>query len=264
MRTALNQYFTPAWAAEKLVQRHFSYLAPGDVVLEPSCGDGRFLMSIPSGIDAFGIEIDPVMAEMARENSGRDIVVGDFNLVDIPRKPTAILGNPPYKSEVIDGFLDRCYDLLEYDAKIGFLLPVYYLQTASKVSDLSKRFSISQELLPRNLFSQLSCPIMWVNFVKAKKTALSGFFLYAELDSLSNMKKDIRTLFVGNQARAKCWKEAVQMALDACGGRATLSEIYAAIEGHKPTLNPWWREKVRQVAAKYFVRVGPGEYAIRN
>ncbi len=105
---------------------------------------------------------------------------------------------------------------------------------------------------------------MWVNFVKAKKTALSGFFLYAELDSLTNMKKDIRALFVGNQARAKCWKEAVHIALGACGGRATLSEIYAAIEGHKPTLNPWWREKVRQIAAKYFVRVGPGEYAIKN
>lgn len=260
--TDLCQFFTPTWAAELLVRRHFTDLSPDDTVLEPSCGDGRFLMAVPEHVDAFGCEIDPVMAAQAVENSGREVIVGDFIKAQLPRRPTVIIGNPPYVTDLIDQFLDRCYELLEYDGRIGFLLPVYYLQTASKVVSLQRRFSIAQELLPKNLFQNMSQPLMWCNFVKARRTVLSGFFLYAETHALADMQKDIRALFIGNQARATCWRDAVQMALEACGGRATLPQLYAAIEGNRPTQNPWWREKVRQIAGRYFERVAPGEYAM--
>lgn len=261
-RQLMNQYFTPTWAASMLVQRHFPNLGPQDVVLEPSCGDGRFLMAIPDNVKAYGVELDPDMACRARANSGRDIVLGDFLSVDLPVTPTVVIGNPPYRADLIDGFIDRCYDLIDYDGRIGFLLPVYYLQTASKVVDLNRRFSMTQELLPRNLFHRLACPIMWVNFVKVRKTSLSGFFLYAELDSLSDMKKDIKALFVGNEARAHCWKDAVQVALESCGGSASLAEIYQRVEVNRPSKNPWWREKVRQTAGRYFHRLAPGQYAL--
>jgi hypothetical protein len=99
MNRDLHQYFTPTWAAELLVQRHFADLGPKDCVAEPSCGDGRFLMAIPPEV-------------------------------------------PP------------------------------------------------------------------------------------------------------------------------CGGRATLAQLYACIEGNRPTANPWWREKVRQIAGKHFHRIGTGEYAL--
>lgn len=260
----LGQFFTPAWAAELLVQRHFGDLRAGDTVLEPSCGDGRFLMAIPQHVDAFGVEIDPEQAARAASNSGRQIVVGDFTSVDLPRRPTVVIGNPPYQSDLIDGFLERCYELLEYDGRIGFLLPVYYLQTASKVVDLQRRFSIAQELLPRNLFEGMTKPLMWCTFTKARKTVLSGFFLYAETAALAGMQRDIRALFIGNESRAACWRDAVSMALEACGGRATLPQLYACIEGNRPTQNPWWREKVRQIAGRHFVRLGPGEFALQS
>lgn len=261
-RISLNQFFTPTWAAELLVQRHFSDLAHGDVVCEPSCGDGRFLMAIPEYVDAYGVEIDPVVAQAAARNSGREVIIGDFTRVALPRRPTVVVGNPPYQSDLIDAFLDHCYELLEYDGRIGFLLPVYYLQTASKVVDLGRRFSMSQELVPRNLFDGLTKPIMWVNFRKERRTVLSGFFLYAETDALADMHKDIRRLFLGNDARATCWRDAVAMALEVCGGQATLQQLYRVIEGNRPTDNPWWREKVRQVAGKHFVRVRPGEFSL--
>ncbi len=259
---SLCQFFTPAWAAELLVRRHFADLTEADTVLEPSCGDGRFLMAIPQHVDAFGVEIDPAQAAKAAANSGRQIITGDFTQVQLPRHPKVVVGNPPYQSELIDAFLERCYQLLEYDGRIGFLLPVYYLQTASKVVDLQRRFSIAQELLPRNLFEGMTKPLMWCTFTKARKTFLSGFFLYAETAALADMQKDVRALFVGNQARANCWREAVSMALEVCGGRATLQQLYAVIEGNRPTQNPWWREKVRQVAGKHFVRLAPGEFAL--
>lgn len=258
----LGQYFTPTWAAEALVRRSFSDLGAKDVVLDPSCGDGRFLLAIPEGIDAFGVELDPHWAEQARRNSGRDIITGDFTNVDLPRRPTVIVGNPPYSTKIIDSFLDRCHEELDYDSRIGLVLPVYYLQTASKVMDLKKRFSISQELLPRNLFDGLTQPIMWAVFTKARKTALTGFFLQEELHALADMHRDIRRVMVGNSATAHCWRDAVAAALDACGGRGTLQQLYSAIEGNRPTSNPWWREKVRQIAGKHFSRVGPGEYAL--
>lgn len=262
MSTDLCQFFTPTWAAELLVRRHFADLSERDTVAEPSCGDGRFLMAVPEHVEAYGVEIDPVMAARAVENSGREVIVGDFMTAELPRRPTVIIGNPPYVTDIIDQFLDRCYDLLEYDGRIGFLLPVYYLQTASKVVGLQRRFSIAQELLPKNLFQNMSQPLMWCNFTKARRTVLSGFFLYAETHALADMQKDIRALFVGNKARATCWRDAVHLALEACGGRATLPQLYAAIEGNRPTTNPWWREKVRQIAGRYFERVAPGEYAL--
>lgn len=260
----LNQYFTPTWAAEMLVARHFPDLSENDVVLEPSCGDGRFLMAIPENVHAYGVEIDPVMAEKARANSNRDVLVGDFARLDLPVRPTVVIGNPPFESSLIDQFMDRCYELIEYDGRIGFLLPVYYLQTASKVVDLNRRFSISQELLPRNLFHGMSFPIMWVNFTKARQTRLSGFFLHAERDALSQMHRDIRSIFVGNESRATCWKDAVERALEACGGVATLPQIYACVEGNRPSQNPWWREQVRKIAARHFYRVSPGCFSLSS
>lgn len=73
---------------------------------------------------------------------------------------------------------------------------------------------------------------------------------------------EIRKLFIGNESRPACWRDAVDMALQTCGGRATLSQLYACIEGNRPSDNPWWREKVRQVAGQHFHRIKPGEYAL--
>jgi adenine-specific DNA-methyltransferase len=78
MNRDLNQFFTPSWAAELLVQRNFADLGPQDCVAEPSCGDGRFLMAIPPEVQAYGVEIDPAMAEEARRNSGRPVICDDF------------------------------------------------------------------------------------------------------------------------------------------------------------------------------------------
>lgn len=45
--TELSQYFTPTWAAELLVKNFFPELNANSRVIEPSCGDGRFLMALP-------------------------------------------------------------------------------------------------------------------------------------------------------------------------------------------------------------------------
>lgn len=55
---------------------------------------------------------------------------------------------------------------------------------------------------------------------------------------------------------------ATRAALEALGGRATLTLLYAEIEGHRPTTNPRWKPKVRSKVQRLAVRVGAGEWAL--
>jgi len=118
-----GQYMTPSWAAEALIERHFSRLGSEDVVIEPSCGQGAFLSALPAYVPAIGIDIDPRMTADARRLTGRHIIDGDFSTVQINASPTAIIGNPPFKLLTIDKFLDRAQALLPDCGQVGFILP---------------------------------------------------------------------------------------------------------------------------------------------
>lgn len=260
----LDQFFTPAWAAELIVQRYFPALSAADTVWEPSCGDGRFLMALPADVDAIGTEIDPAMADLARDNSGREVLVGDFRTVELPRQPTAVIGNPPFQADLVEALLDRCHRDLDDGARVGLLLPVYMFQTAATVVRFHHRWSISQELLPKNLFERMQKPLLFAMFEKSRKTTLSGFFLYEEVEALAGIHPALRAYLIGNLSTAKCWRDAVDMALRALGGRATLQQLYACFETRRPTSNPFWREKIRQIAGRHFVRLAPGEFALKE
>lgn len=257
-----GQYFTPTWAAELLLRRAFPQLPADAVLLDPTCGDGRFLIAAPAHVEAFGIEIDPAIAEEARANSGRLVVTGDFVHAPLPLKPTHIIGNPPFQADLFEDILARCYELLEYERSAALLLPVYFFQTAGTVMRWARRWSIEQEMVPRNLFERLQRHLVFAKFTKARKCVLSGFFLYSEVDALDSLRREYRALFIGNGSRVNVWRETIAAALHICGGRATLPQLYACIENSRPTNNRFWREKIRQVAGQYFHRVRDGEYAL--
>lgn len=259
----LDQYFTPSWAAEILVDTFYGDLDPvKDRVVEPACGDGRFLMALPKDVPAIGVEIDARVAEEARANTGRDILTGDFAEMALPFKPTLILGNPPFKATFLDMLLDRAAELLEEDGRMGLLLPVYLFQTASTVMRYRRHFSIEQNLVPRNLFQNMQKPLLWANFTRQKSTVLSGFLLYEELDALNSIQRRYKTVFVGNASRASVWGELVERALIKLGGKATLQQLYAEIENDRPTDNPWWRPRIRNIVMKHYPRVERATYAL--
>jgi adenine-specific DNA-methyltransferase len=262
----LNQHFTPTWAAELLLQRYFPALSATDTVWEPTCGDGRFLLAVPASIPAFGTEVDPVQAQAARENTGRQVITGDCLSVDLPARPTAVVGNPPFQADLVQALLDRCHYELAEGERVGLLLPVYLFQTAATVVRYHHRWSIRQELVPRNLFEGLTKPLLFALFQKEQHRSLHGFFLYAETDAvLAGVHPRLRAYLLGNLSTALCWRDAVRVALEACGGQASLSQLYACFEaGGRPTTNKFWREKIRQVAGKHFVRTAPGEYALQE
>lgn len=254
----LGQFFTPDWAAAELVRHYFGDLTLCDRVLEPSCGRGAFLRAVPDYVPAIGVEIDPAVAAKAVEETGRQILVGDFRSVDIPLTPTLVLGNPPFKSDVIQGFLDRAFSLLADDGRVGFILPCYVFQTASTIERMASRWGIQQDMIPRNLFPRISMPLCFAVLSKNRAGDLVGFRLYHELAAVTRMKARYRALLA--QGERSVWAAITRAAFEALGGQATLAQLYAEIGGSRPTGNRFWREKVRQVVQQIAVRVGPATW----
>lgn len=262
----LNQWFTPSWAAEAIVEQKFGWLRRGHRVIEPSCGDGAFLCALPEAVEVLGVEIDGALASAARRVSGRSVIHGDF--LTLPRSELgtadALVGNPPFSSALVAAFLDRSVELLRDGGEAGFILPAYILQTSSKVEQLGLEFSLEQELLPRNLFPRLKLPLCFVKFVKDRRRRLHGFLLYREAAEISRLKKCWRHALATTRSRGGVWYPVVRSCLASLGGEADLPAIYAAMESKRPTSNPAWKEKVRQALQHTgrFARTGSGRYRI--
>lgn len=256
-----HQWFTPVWAAELLISRFFPELDERDMVLDPTAGTGNFLKALPSNIPCYGVEIDPSLVDIAFEECSRPVLQGDFTAIDLPWNPTAIIGNPPFSLDVIDQILEKCHAVLPKDGKAGFILPTYAFQTASRVSNYSRVWSLHQEMIPRNLFKGMQKSLCFAIFKKDGLRMMSGFALYQELHDVNSMNKDnVRTL----STQTTPWKEIVMKTLLKLGGKATLSDLYNAIEPIRPTGNNWWKEKIRQTLGRSgaFQRVGESIWAI--
>lgn len=259
----LCQFPTPLWVAEALVERHFPRLDCADLVLEPSCGPGAFLSAIPAHVPAVGVEMDPVFAALARKQTGRQIIEGDFTKVDLNLRPTAIIGNPPFRGPMIDAFLDRCHTLLPRGGRAGFILPAYAFRTASRLIAHLERWSISQEMLPRSAFNyRMREPLVFALFSKDTRRCMVGFALYEHETDRQQMGRHYRQLL--QDQRGSAWRAVCRLALQRLGGEAPLAAIYAELEGNRPTRTQWWREKIRQTLRGYadFAAVRDGTYRL--
>lgn len=253
-----GQFMTPEWAARELVQVYFSDLTASDSIVEPSCGEGAFLRAIPEHIPAIGVEIDQALAERARASSGRQVIVGDFAAVDLPLRPTALIGNPPFQLAKVQSFLDRAWELLPNEGRVGFILPCYTFQTSDTVVSINQRWAIRQDMIPRNLFPGLSLPLCFAMLTKAKGGKLFGFALYHEHGAVNRLQKRYRALLA--QGQRNVWTAVTLAALEALGGEADLETIYAEVAGARPTPNTFWREKIRQQLQRVAHRTGPGRW----
>lgn len=257
---ATGCYQTPSWACEALIERYYGDLGSTDRVIEPSCGEGHFLDAIPREITAIGIELDPVRAAIARQRTGREIIVGDVLDVELPLVPTVVLGNPPFRSTLIDGLLDRVYEWLPVGGRCGLLLPTFVLSKQTRVTREAARWSIESELLPRDLFPGPRLPIAFARFEKRERRTLVGFALFAEAAAIRGLPARIRHMLT--HGRSPAWRTVVFDAMRDHGGEASLEQLYRAIEGRRPTANPHWKAKVRQVVHCYAQHVGPSTYRI--
>lgn len=252
----LGQWMTPAWAAQDIVGHYFADLTSRDQVIEPSCGIGRFLAALPAHVPAVGVEIDPKLAHLARVNTGREVIVGDFRTVDLPVKPTVLIGNPPFQLSVVEGFLDRAYDLLPQDGRVGLILPCYIFQTAGTVVRLNKKWGMRQDMLPRNLFPGLSKPLCFAMLTRGMGKGMVGFRLYHETQAIQQLAQRYQDLL--NHGEGSVWYAVTHAALEKLGGEAKVASILAEVAGHQPTDNPHWAAKVRQTLQRRMVSTRRG------
>lgn len=262
-KPGLSQWFTAAWASELLIERHFPNLDCNDIMCEPSCGTGSFLGAIPLHVPAFGVELDPELAQIARERTGRPVIEGDFATVDLEFRPTAIIGNPPFSTKVVERFIARAAEILPEGGRMGLILPSFVFQTSRRLARWAETWSIEHEALPRDLFPELSKPLAFLLFSKDARRSLVGFALYREMASLKELKPAVRDT-LARAVGGSAWEKAVSDVLQALGGEGELAEIYAAMGSKRPTANPYWREQTRKVLQQSFRRVGDGRWALPN
>ncbi len=255
----LSQYMTPAWAAERLLEIYFPHLCAQDLVVEPTCGTGAFLAAIPTHVPAFGIELDPLLAQQARDASGREVICADIRSVRMDRQPTAVIGNPPFRARLVREILNMAHAWLPNDGLCGFILPAYLFQSARPTVALSRQWRIQADHIPRDLFPSLTKPLVFATFRKGGRT-LVGFSLYEEFVDVAGLAARLKDAVIAPSPQP--WRVLVTNVLHELGGEADLTSIYAAVEPKRPTGNPWWREKVRQVAQYHCRRVSPGRYAL--
>lgn len=235
---------TPAYAARELWDIHFSDLGLADAVIEPTCGDGRMLQAVPVHIPAFGVEIDPILADAARERTGRHIITGSILEVEFPQKFNVVFGNLPFRSKLMDGLLERLAEEMDDGLRCGVIVPAYFMQTPSRVLRWNRDWSMSAELLPRTLWPRLMRPIVFALFTKDPVPKLTGLRLYAQCDAVTKMPAEFQEMMISGRGM---WRDVVARSLQKVGGKAHVQEIYKVVEGKRPTQNPFWREKVRQV-----------------
>lgn len=263
---SLSQYMTPEWAAELIVDTFFADLTRSDVVLEPTCGRGAFLGAIPTRVNAFGVEIDPILAEVARHRTGRSVITGDIRSAELHVTPTVVVGNPPFVADFFDALLDRCFAVLPFEGRAGFVIPAYFCQTSSRVGRWHKRWSISQSLIPRNLWTGLETPLLFAMFTKTTVRKLFGFALYLETNEVKKMATRYQSLLTEGGGSG-VWSELVDRAIDECGGRASLETLYRCVMPKAPPSNRFPREKIRQTLARgsrvgRYQRVGTTSWAL--
>lgn len=161
-RKSSGSYYTPAWLAKQLIEKHLPMLRSNHTVLDPSCGTGIFLLQLPAELplqNIYGNDINPVSVALTRINLAlkyhiktqeeveilqKNISVSDF-LTSHTGAYDIILGNPPWGArlsaeqknsyrnvftcasgssvEIFDLFIEQSIKHLTHKGTLSFILP---------------------------------------------------------------------------------------------------------------------------------------------
>jgi adenine-specific DNA-methyltransferase len=145
MSKELGQYFTTN--AELKVQVSNFILNNPDCILEPSVGQGDLVahvQKINPSIKFDMYEIDrriPLLKGIAK----KDVLYGNFMQQPITKTYKTIIGNPPYirtsSGNLYIDFVKKCYELLEPNGELIFIVPSDFLKLTSAASILNTMMS---------------------------------------------------------------------------------------------------------------------------
>ena len=139
--TKLGQYFT---TNNELKSKLFEFiLNKPDNILEPSIGQGDLITFISDRLpnitfDMYEIDTKIKILDTIRPN---DVIYGDFMKQSITKTYKTIVGNPPYirnnTGNLYIDFTEKCYNLLQDDGELIFIVPSDFIKltSASKLLD---------------------------------------------------------------------------------------------------------------------------------
>jgi adenine-specific DNA-methyltransferase len=176
-KNTLGQYFT---TNIKLKDKVLEFMLNKSVdILEPSIGRGDLIKHVLDKrpyvkFDMY--EIDSTI-EMIETIDKDKIIYKDFIKEHLTKKYKTIIGNPPYirtkKGNLYIDFIDKCYNLLEDDGELIFIIPsdFFKLTCASKLlNDMMLNGSFTHIYHPHdeNMFENASIDILIFRYYKNK------------------------------------------------------------------------------------------------
>jgi adenine-specific DNA-methyltransferase len=130
----LGQYFT---TNNDLKEKMFSFILNKPTnILEPSIGHGNLIVYIKNKLphiifDMY--EIDPTLV-LLEDIQPDTVIYCDFLKETIQKKYKTIIGNPPYikkpTGNVYIEFIHKCYDLLDDNGELIFIVPADFLKVS--------------------------------------------------------------------------------------------------------------------------------------
>jgi adenine-specific DNA-methyltransferase len=187
----LGQYFT---TNNELKEKVFEFINNKPMtILEPSLGQGDLVVFIKNKIpniifDMYEIDEKIKLLDKIKKD---DIIYCDFMKQSIEKKYKTIIGNPPYirtkTGNLYIDFIEKCYNLLEDDGELIFIIPsdFFKLTSSSKLlNNMMTNGTFTHIYHPHNekMFVNASIDIMIFRYYKnslvEKKILYNNKLLY--------------------------------------------------------------------------------------
>ena len=188
---ALGQYFTTHIELKKKVLE-FILNEPANI-LEPCIGQGDLITFITDKLSSITFDMYEIDATIKLLDDIQEdkVIYGDFMKQVIAKTYKTIIGNPPYirtkKRNLYIDFTEKCYNLLEDDGELIFIVPADFLKLTSASKLLNKMMengTFTHIYHPHNekMFEDASIDVLifryYKNRLKVKQVLYNDKLLY--------------------------------------------------------------------------------------
>lgn len=175
-KKSMGQYFTISHDLQEFVFEKVKHKTK--CLLEPSFGAGHLLIKFKEYSKDYPMvcyELDATIQPIIQFNEFQRIIYGDFTSQQIDDKFKTIIGNPPYVKQKSGNlyikFIEQCYELLDDDGELIFIVPSDFIKLTSASSIIKKMTdtgSFTDFLFPNNerLFQDASVDVIVFRYEK--------------------------------------------------------------------------------------------------
>lgn len=214
MKSSLGQYFTKDLSLKNKV---FEFIKNNPtLILEPSIGRGDLVTHVSDKMkkvkfDMF--EIDNSITLLEKINKTK-VIYGDFLKQNISRKYKTIIGNPPYvrtsKGNLYIDFTEKCFNLLEDNGELIFIIPSDFFKLTASVVLLEKMMHVGTfthiyHPNDEHLFKEASIDVIVYRY--SKNTSLGNITYYNGEKKYINNNNGLITFHDNEVENSKLFKD---------------------------------------------------------